>query len=373
MTAAKSAPGQGPKLTVVESAQLNSPGQRLMRSRSARNLAVEDVARQLNLSVSMVKAIESDNFKALPGRAFVKGYLRNYARLVSIDADELLRAYESQFSSAEEDALNPPELKRRPRWIAPLVKGIGYLVLVAIVLSIGSVIFQNMGFLVDKAQQLTASFRSDGATVAPEAETPAPIASDAGEGDTVKLSIPLHPVDGASGAPAAGEVSGETQTPATAESPIVAPTESGNQGSSDVVPPQSSIDLNVRAVVESDASPQTRAEQNGSAAVVPAAGLATEAVPVGSTVEKVGTAGADVASLSLVFSGMSWVRVRDATTRVLFDGTRSSGAEVQVQGRAPFDIRLGNAPVVKVILNGKPRDFDFSSRSNVAQFTLGDE
>lgn len=378
MTAAKSAPGHGPKLTVVEGTQVGSPGQRLMRARSLRNLALEDVSRHLNLSVSMVKAIESDNFKSLPGRAFVRGYLRNYAKLVGVEADDLMRAYDSQFGASDEVSLNPPEVSRPPRWIAPLIKGLGYLVLVAVLAGIGTIIYQNAGTLANKAQQLSSSFQHD-EQMGPETDAPAaPAATEAKEGDTVRLSIPLRPVEGAASAPDAAGNPSATSTPATAESPVTAPAEPASKSETDTVPPQSSVESGVStasAANVSNAPPQpvAIAAPPSVEATSAAAGQTQNFVAGGTSVDNVGISGSDAASVSLVFSGLSWARVRDANDKILFDGTRSAGAEIQLQGVAPFTIRLGNAPVVKVTFNGKPRDFDFSSRSNVAQFKLGEE
>lgn len=354
MTAAKSAPGQGPKLTVVEGAQAGSPGQRLARARTQRNLSLEDVARQLNLSVSMVRAIESDNFKSLPGRAFVRGYLRNYCKLVGLPSDELVKAFEVLFGGGEDVVLSPPDVRRPSRWMAPVIRGAGYLLLVAVVLGLGSLVYENFGLLMDKTRQLTASFGGE-AQPEPVSDTPEETVAtgDDSSDNTVKLSIPLHPVESATAtdAPAAG-------APATAETPAVAPVSTSTPPApTPVVPPQSSLgDENAAPVVAANDVPTSE----------PTSALRESAEDASGIHE-------GAASVSLNFSGTSWVRVRDANDKTLFDGVKSAGAALQLQGLAPFKIRLGNAPAVTVALNGKPYDFDFSSRSNVAQFTLGDD
>ena len=69
-----------------------APGRRLSEARQAQNLAAADVARQLKLSVGQVEALEEGRYQQLPGPIFVRGFIRNYARLVKLDAEELLRA-----------------------------------------------------------------------------------------------------------------------------------------------------------------------------------------------------------------------------------------------------------------------------------------
>jgi cytoskeleton protein RodZ len=66
------------------------PGRRLAEARAARNLSVAEVAQQLKLSASQVEALEADAYDHLPGPVFVRGFVRNYARLLDLDADELL-------------------------------------------------------------------------------------------------------------------------------------------------------------------------------------------------------------------------------------------------------------------------------------------
>jgi cytoskeleton protein RodZ len=67
-------------------------GRRLSEARQAQNLAATDVARQLKLSLWQVEALEAGRYQQLPGPIFVRGFIRNYARLVKLDPEELLRA-----------------------------------------------------------------------------------------------------------------------------------------------------------------------------------------------------------------------------------------------------------------------------------------
>lgn len=66
------------------------PGAALAAARTAQNLSVADVARQLKLSASQVNALEAGQFERLPGPVFVRGFVRNYARLLRLDPDRLL-------------------------------------------------------------------------------------------------------------------------------------------------------------------------------------------------------------------------------------------------------------------------------------------
>lgn len=66
------------------------PGRTLAQARAARNLTVIEVAQQLKLSATQIEALEADAYEQLPGPVFVRGFVRNYARLLELDADGLV-------------------------------------------------------------------------------------------------------------------------------------------------------------------------------------------------------------------------------------------------------------------------------------------
>jgi cytoskeleton protein RodZ len=71
-----------------------APGAALAAAREALNLSVTEVARQLKLSVSQIEALEAGAYEKLPGPVFVRGFIRNYARLLRLDPEQMLRAVE---------------------------------------------------------------------------------------------------------------------------------------------------------------------------------------------------------------------------------------------------------------------------------------
>lgn len=70
-----------------------SIGSRLASAREARNLTIAQVADNLHLDARFVEALERDDRNALPSPIFVKGYLRGYAGMVGLPAEDLVREY----------------------------------------------------------------------------------------------------------------------------------------------------------------------------------------------------------------------------------------------------------------------------------------
>jgi cytoskeleton protein RodZ len=77
-------PGQGAAGTAP------SFGATLAAAREAAGLSVGDVAARLRLHVNQVRALESENLARLPEAAYVRGFVRSYARMLAIDPAPLL-------------------------------------------------------------------------------------------------------------------------------------------------------------------------------------------------------------------------------------------------------------------------------------------
>jgi cytoskeleton protein RodZ len=55
----------------------------------------------------------------------------------------------------------------------------------------------------------------------------------------------------------------------------------------------------------------------------------------------------------MAFAADSWLEIYDVRNRRLFFGLATVGAPVDVQGRAPLRVIVGNAPAATVELNGQ--------------------
>lgn len=66
-------------------------GRKLTDARRKMKLRVPSIARELHIKESYLKALESDNYLELPGRAYALGFLRTYAEYLELDADAMVR------------------------------------------------------------------------------------------------------------------------------------------------------------------------------------------------------------------------------------------------------------------------------------------
>ena len=64
-------------------------GETLRRERMKRNLDFEEISRELKISTRFLQAIENDQYEKLPGGVFAKSFVRQYARLLGLNDEDL--------------------------------------------------------------------------------------------------------------------------------------------------------------------------------------------------------------------------------------------------------------------------------------------
>ncbi len=98
-------------------------GELLIAARERCNLSAADLARQLRLALRQVQALEENRFDDLPGNTFVRGFVRNYARVVQSEPEAFLEAYERCRPRLEQSQIErraeqiPFPRKTAPKWL----------------------------------------------------------------------------------------------------------------------------------------------------------------------------------------------------------------------------------------------------------------
>src|SRR5690349_18069923 len=67
-------------------------GDQLRAARESHGLSIDTVAQHLKLAPRQVRALEDGDYAQLPGRTFIRGFARNYARLMQLDSDAIVAA-----------------------------------------------------------------------------------------------------------------------------------------------------------------------------------------------------------------------------------------------------------------------------------------
>jgi cytoskeletal protein RodZ len=75
---------------------MESLGSYLKRERELRQISIAEIAQTTRIPSRMLEELENDRLEALPADVFVRGYLRAYARAVSLDEGDVLARYKSK-------------------------------------------------------------------------------------------------------------------------------------------------------------------------------------------------------------------------------------------------------------------------------------
>ncbi|HEX4355149.1 MAG TPA: helix-turn-helix domain-containing protein [Polyangiales bacterium] len=73
---------------------MESLGSYLKRERELRQISVAEVAQTTRIPIRIIVHLENDELESLPADIFVRGYLRAYARALSIDDGDVLARHQ---------------------------------------------------------------------------------------------------------------------------------------------------------------------------------------------------------------------------------------------------------------------------------------
>ena len=96
-------------------------GGRLRRAREQRGLSLHDVATRTKLTIPVVRAIERNDFTALPGGMFRKAYVRTLAVEVGLNPNDIAADYCAWFEPPVESPGVPSRgAARQEEWLNQL-------------------------------------------------------------------------------------------------------------------------------------------------------------------------------------------------------------------------------------------------------------
>lgn len=331
MTESVTDPANGPSSSDPQSSAITSADQ-LAAVRETRGLGKGEVAQRLKLHPRQLEAIERGDWAALPGRAFVRGCVRSYGRLLDVDVEPLLKTI-GGFAEAE-------ELKPTSTLAAPMPRGGGFgfdgegkgsrlpWALLGVIGVIAVALFFGRDGDVSKVSSWIGTGEPPPAGASPASPAAAGAAADPAAAGTPLVPPlvppPLVPAPGAAGG-----------APGTAAAGAASPT---TPAGVPIVPP---------ALTAAPPAP-----------VVPAAPPAPPPPPA--------------PPIRVTVKQDAWVDVRQADGKSVFMGTVKPGTPLEAKGEAPFSVTIGNASAAVLEFEGKPVDLKplTSSPNNIAKVKL---
>lgn len=307
-----------------ETAQKLSPGVVLARARNSQGLSLAEVADHLKITESYVRAIEESTFDDLPQAAFVRGYIRNYAKMVGLSGQQLVDDYD-QFTG--NSSLEAPRLQGGRR-VKPLrahrfPSPVHAFALVLVVSLAGlSYYLWNNWLSIDPATQFTM---------------------------TEELTVP------------AGVDSSDTSTA------LVVPADTGSSETPVVLTEPADTEINEASVLLVQPA---EAEGSDSSVLLAVPAEPGESLPDEAAVVTFDQSLELAKTLQIDFSQECWVEIRDANDAVLLSGTQKAGSSIDMKVEPPASVLFGNTRGVKNIVFDGERISQPDSASRVASIEL---
>jgi cytoskeleton protein RodZ len=344
---------------------------------------VEQAASALRLSVNQINAMESQQWQALPGSAYIKGFLRNYTKYLGVDTAPYIEQYEntgmlpspqiansnvsasgaagnvvSQHGAGSNAAakLSPAALAVKHSTDKPTVlkddpaalssfnqaaqstpsRGLMGVVMGLLALTAAFLMYWERALWLPTVQPVLTGAQAwfntiVGSATTGEANNGLARSSTSAAPATASVNGVLAPIVSA---PAASPVS---DSPASSASTT-------NTAITTNPPNASSIQAPVSPVIDGNSRvgmPQALSALPATARVI------------------------DVSTDKAV-----WLELRDATGAVIDSGMKPAGSRYQVEGKAPISAIIGAADAVTIQVNGKPIDIISAAAGNVARVTI---
>ena len=342
-----SPPGPDNLDAISKAATTPSPGTLLREAREARELDAADLARTMNLQPRVILALERDDYSSLPSAAFVRGYLRSYARLMGMAPEPLLAQFDASTGGVVVGVRPSPRIEYASDSVGVVQRRPG-LVMAVVTLGVVAAIVAAVLMLWPRDDQQAAAPSARTSTAAAELAVASGLQAE--DGATAPPSTDAG-LDDELDAAAADEASSATRDEQDAG------VGQGYADASDGV----------------GSAPEAAAVVAPTAASVAAPQEPTDGIQLTRTVDGLGVrvfAGGED-HLHFTFTEECWVQIVDADDAEVYSDVARELETLDLWGRAPFRIRLGYAPAVELTYNGSRVALRPHTRNDVASLVLG--
>ena len=314
-------------------------GDTLRNARMEQGWSVSQVADKLHLTAQAVESIENNQFERLPGITFARGYVRSYARILGLDADQLVKVFDG---SVEHNTAGSVQSIDRVGEARRVSRGmLQFSLFVVLLIIVGAAYYAWQSFNTEQSIDTsnTALFdrveveRADGSMHIQTLDEPE---------ESVELLV--------------AEVSAESSEDINNETTVDSEQEATNREEGQLAATQQTEEQTDAVATES-----AKFEQSAAAVAQETATVEQETVTLDT--------GHSVVQMD--FNADSWLSVVDAEGVRLYSGTKAAGEQLKVSGKPPINVHLGNAAGVRILYNGEPVDFSSTTSGGVARIKLG--
>ncbi|TKB47090.1 RodZ domain-containing protein [Thalassotalea mangrovi] len=324
---------QNQPINICDDIEVVGPGQMLREARKAKGLSQKDVALHLNFRLALVNELETESFDPDTPATFLRGYLRNYAKFLGLNENDVLESYQTlgvaRQQRAEMKSFSQKEAKKAENKLLMVTSS----VLAALMLGISAYHFiqedkQDVSEIVT-SDELPVTAEQDDVT-AGNAQSSVPETSFEAEQETLSKA-PGNMAE--TGADTQDSLVDDEQ-PVTSE-PLTA--------AMMVVESRETVPQQTQPIAEEDEpDQQSQATEETLTTQIPAQDSGEPA-----------NSDAAIAQLKFVFKGDCWVNIFDADGNRLAWGIKKNDYVMTLNGKPPFNVTLGKPELVEMTYQGE--------------------
>lgn len=351
------------------------PGQTLADSRESKGLSIQDVATQLNVTEDIINGLERDEYNNLPPAIYTRGYLRSYANLLGIDPEPLLERHKKLTSASDKEIKASPKIqaansrtiikkkkyKRKKDSSSSLFIVFLIIVLVAICYGIWSFLSGEVTIYPTSNTDISVGQSDDSAqeTNIEIDETVYEVESN--EDSSIKIPAEDQPAK----IVLPGQQSGSEPT-------IISPDQQSQTMSLSIPNGNDAVDaINQGAVELPEASSDSSIiEQNQEKKAEASQQELAQAEDANETLGEAVINTSEKDNVRLILAADSYVEIKDSTGKKFFFTVIPGSSTKTIQGKRPFEVKLGNAGAVQIEFNGQNYNFGNFDLGEVAKFQL---
>lgn len=345
--------------------QVLGPGKLLQIAREEENLRPEDVAYEIRLTPSQVLALEENDYSKMPEETYVRGYLRNYARLVGIPENDILMAFARLTRSSEKKP--QPVMPASESDINKSGKGIRllavFIIIAAIAVSAVWVLEPYDKLIKNDAAEKTATPVAEEKTVLKEV----PIGAST-------LNLGTLPENTVAEETSIASITATEPLPVDKPATVVQAQPAASQVQEAITTPLEAVQVQAEAQTEATSPTQTAEVIETIVAAETTQTPEADTAATNAVIEtESSTQVAGEGTLFISYEKDSWTDIRDANGKKLLYRTVKKGEKIALAGKIPMSLFFGFAQGVKVNFNGQEIDVPAYTRGVFARFTVGEE
>lgn len=344
----------------------------LRTAREQMGLSIADTAVKLHLRPGIVENLEADDFSNISSSTYVRGYVKNYARMLGVDNALIEACLARQVPLVTQPAMQSFSRKTTYQARDTKLKWLSFfIVLVLLGLFVlwwmqRSTLVTHVDISKPTAEELAAANQAlPGDVLLTETDASARLSEIAVNG-SMATDGPVKDIDESTIAPNMNDMAAMEAEQTSGNSAVNA-SESNTALTNNAPNSAASNTVTVPSATQ-NAATNAAPVQNQTASNAPATNTAV--TNTASTAQAIPVA-AGQSSITIELTGDCWINIVDAKGKAIVDGVRGAGANIQASGVPPFKVILGAPTVVSTFtVDGKAISLAEFPKGRVARLTI---